>query len=214
MKPIFYRHNENRVKIKICGIVDVQTARLAINAGADALGFVFAPESRRYIDPETARRVIASIPDFVDSVGVFVDSSRTEINRIAQYCNLNIIQLHDFKFSSPPKYSLPTIRCVRVKDSINQDSINIPNADAILIDTYHPDLAGGTGETFDWRKLANIKINEPLILAGGLNSHNVAEAINIIKPCAVDVSSGVETNGKKDIGKIKEFIKAAREVTL
>jgi len=209
----FYRGE--RVKVKICGILDLHTAKEATRAGADALGFVFARESKRYIEPQQAREIISALPRAVNTVGVFVNTPVQDIIQIADHCNLDVIQLHSDKEMHPcPGLNLPVIRCLRVKDRTDVDRIDSIKADAILLDTYHPDLAGGTGKPFNWTAARDIKRNIPLILAGGLNRHNVREAIETVRPCAVDVSSGVETGGVKDISKIRSFIRTVKEASL
>lgn len=204
-----------RVKVKICGIQDVHTALEAAKAGADALGFIFVPESKRYVKPQLAREIISSLPPGVDAVGVFVNTPTSEINQIAAYCNLDIIQLHGKeKTGDYSDLSRQVIKCIKVKSKLNVTQIDTIKADAVLLDTYHPQMAGGTGKTFDWNIAGKIKTTKPIILAGGLNPNNVMEAIKTVKPFAVDVSSGVETGGVKDISKIREFIKKAKEVFL
>lgn len=207
-------HRGETVKVKICGIKDVLTAKQAAEAGADALGFVFARESKRYVEPQQAREIIAALPPGVRTVGVFVDTPAVEISRIAALCNLDIIQLHSHEEPEYQDLKLPVIKCHRIKDRPDPEQILRTKADAILLDTYHPRMAGGTGKSFNWSIVKNIKSNVPLILAGGLTPDNVREAIEMVRPCAVDVSSGVETNGVKDISKIKSFIRRAKEVKL
>lgn len=202
------------MKVKICGIKDLPTAKQAVDAGADALGFVFARQSKRYIKPEEAKNIISALPRTVQAIGVFVNAPALEITRIADMCNLDIVQLHGDEKINHQDLDLPVIKCHRVKDRPILEEIICTEADAILLDTYHPHMDGGTGKTFNWSTLRNFPIKLPLILAGGLTSDNVKEAIETVKPCAVDVSSGVETNGVKDASKIKSFIRRAKEVQL
>lgn len=199
------------VKVKICGITDLSTALAAVNAGADALGFVFAPRSRRRIEPAAARDIISALPSSIDTVGVFTGTPPEEICRIAAYCNLDIIQLQG---GDTLPAGLPVIQCLRVGDKGVVEGNFLPGAAALLLDTYHPEMDGGTGMTFNWQIAAGITTNLPLILAGGLNSANVARAIKTVRPAAVDVSSGVETGGKKDSKKIKAFIQTVKEVKI
>jgi len=209
---VFFQRGD-RVKVKICGIRDQETAKAAVDAGADALGFIFVPESKRYISPHEAKVIIAAMPPGVVAVGVFSNASLESVNKIAVQCNLTAIQLH----GEEPSYylnttSLPVIRCVKVQDKFDLSQVRAIKADAILLDTYHPYLSGGTGETFDWSLVKNAGESVPLILAGGLTADNVSTAVKTVRPCAVDVSSGVESYGVKDKVKIKAFIAKAKEV--
>ncbi|WP_027364575.1 phosphoribosylanthranilate isomerase [Desulfotruncus alcoholivorax] len=205
-------NKDYQVKVKICGITGADTALAAVEAGADALGFVFAP-SRRRIQPEAARAIIAQLPPFVARVGVFVNSSPAEIEQIARYCGLTAVQLSG---DEPPGYSLnlslPVIRSLRVGNGKPVPGLNGFRADAFLFDTYCEKSYGGTGKTFDWSLLENMACPKPLLLAGGLNPFNVREAVRTVRPYAVDVSGGVETDGQKDTQKIKEFIALAKGV--
>ena len=201
-----------QVKVKICGITGVDMALAAVEAGADALGFVFAP-SRRRVQPEAARAIIAQLPPFVARVGVFVNSAPGEIEQIARHCGLTAVQLSG---DEPPGYALdlalPAIRSLRVGNGKPVPDLNGFKADAFLFDTYCDKSYGGTGKTFDWSLLENKACPKPVILAGGLNPFNVREAVRTVRPYAVDVSGGVETNGQKDAQKIKEFITLAKGV--
>ena len=203
------------VRVKICGIMNEQTASAAVDAGADALGFVFA-QSRRQVTPAMAKEIIATVPPFISRAGVFVNSSPEEVRDIVSYCGLDTVQLHGEE--DPANYRALLYRTVkviiscRVKDDESvRGVLNYP-ADAYLFDTYKKGLPGGTGEVFDWAILNKFIFPAPVILSGGLNTENVAQAVQAVKPYAVDVSSGVETAGIKDIEKIKTFIKQAKGV--
>lgn len=207
-----------RVRVKICGITDTLTALAAVEAGADALGFVFAT-SRRQVTPEIARGIIQHLPPFVTRVGVFVNTPPAEVADIAAYCGLSAIQLSDDEeinnnFSKSPYHNLPVIQTLRVGGGRGLPRWPRCQADAFLFDTYKEGTYGGTGEVFDWRILQNVDCPKPVILAGGLNAANVRAAVKLVKPYAVDVSGGVETGGHKDIGKIKEFIVQAKGVLI
>jgi len=192
--------NGMKVKVKICGITTLRAALAAAHAGADALGFVFAP-SPRQISPQEAKKLIQALPPFIIKVGVFVNLPLKEVEDIASYCNLDFIQLHG---SEPPEYCRllrqkhRIIKAFQVKNGVSEALIDTYSVDAVLLDTYSPSRAGGTGKSFDWILAQNLKLAPPLILSGGLTPENVREAIALVKPYAVDVSSGVETNGKKD----------------
>jgi phosphoribosylanthranilate isomerase len=200
------------VRVKICGITDAATALAAAEAGADALGFVFAP-SRRRVTPEQARDIISRLPPFVARVGVFVNTPPGEVAEIARYCGLTAVQLSG---DEPPGYhvdfSLPVIRALRLGNGRPLPNLEDYRCDAFLFDTYREGCYGGTGSTFDWSLLKGLPRPKPFILAGGLNAANVADAVRVARPYAVDVSGGVETGGRKDIQKIKEFISLAKGV--
>lgn len=204
----------DNVRVKICGITDFKTAMAAVDAGADALGFVFA-ESPRKIDGEKARSIATQLPPFVAKVGVFVDAPAEVVRQIVLYCGLDAIQLHG---NESPEYCLQVretgrkiIKAVAVRDYESLSLVEHYPVDAVLADTFIPGKAGGTGKSFNWKYLANNKLSLPLILAGGLAPENVRQAIAEVKPYAVDVSSSVETNGVKDTDKIRAFIRRVKE---
>lgn len=197
------------VRVKICGIKTWAEARAALEAGAHALGFVFAPSPRR-IHPETAREIITKLPPLVTTVGVFVNEPRYSLLEIASFCRLDVLQLHG---EEPPEYcrgiSQRLIKAIRVRDINSLELIPQYRVDAFLLDAFVPGRAGGTGHTFNWEIARRAKeLGPPIILAGGLTPENVAEAIRQVRPYAVDVSSGVETNGQKDPVKIARFMEA------
>lgn len=199
------------VRIKICGIKDIDTALAAVEAGADALGFVFAPSSRR-ITKEKAKEIIRVLPPFIDRVGVFVNASPEEVEETADFCGLTSIQLSG---DEPPDYYVPAryklIRGFRIGNTSLSFNFNEFHCDAFLFDSFQPGSYGGTGQTFNWEILKSVAIPKPVILAGGLNINNVRTAITKVRPYGVDVSSGVETNGKKDPSKIKEFVQLVKK---
>jgi phosphoribosylanthranilate isomerase len=201
-------------RIKICGITNIDDAEAAIEYGADALGFVFYPDSPRAVSPDAAKSIISSLPPFVTTVGVFVDESKDEIERISSHAGLNIIQLHG---SEPPdkcNLSRKTVKAIRVKELSDLEVLNkYTNVTAFLLDAYSPDALGGTGQVFNWEIAVEAKRFGNIILAGGLNPDNVGEAIKQVCPYAVDVASGVESNtkGKKDHLRLKAFIENAKK---
>ena len=199
-------------KIKICGITNIEDAILAIDLGADALGFMFYEQSRRYIRPSEARYIISQLPPFITTVGVFVDQSLDEINNIKEKAGFDTIQLHgDESAELCEKLGGRTIKTIRVRDSINSMEVERYPTHAILFDTYSSKGYGGTGESFSWEILKDLNTSKKLILSGGLGPENVSEAIQIVKPYAVDVSSGVEESyGKKSPEKLKKFIETVR----
>jgi phosphoribosylanthranilate isomerase len=212
--------------VKICGIQTMKAAVAAVEAGADAIGFVFAP-SRRQVTPDRAQALIMGLPPETVTVGVFVDASVAEMKQVAAYTGLKAIQMHG---SEPPEYidevGLPVIKAFRISGP--DDLAQLPayrKAAGLLLDPYVPGQHGGTGQTLDWKLVrwaaqtlrnAGVELSGPdepltpgrpkLILAGGLKVENVDEAIRQAEPGGVDVSSGVETNGEKDINKIYDFV--------
>ncbi|GGH72417.1 N-(5'-phosphoribosyl)anthranilate isomerase [Compostibacillus humi] len=192
--------------VKICGITTSETAEAAAAAGADFIGFVFAA-SRRKITPERAKMIARSLSSSVKTVGVFVNETVEQMVNIAEYVGLDYLQLHGDEGEAVSKQlPRPVIKAFSVKDKSIKNIMNYP-CDYYLIDSP----GGGTGKSFDWKLLDKFNLDaSKLILAGGLNPENVQEAIRVVKPAGVDVSSGVETNGAKDIKKIKQFIHATK----
>ena len=200
-----------RTRIKICGITDLHQAREIVAMGVDGLGFIFVKESPRYIDPEEAREIIRNIPPFVDAVGVFMNEDPDLVNDIAQYCDLTMAQLHG---SEPPDYcktiSCRVLKAIRVRPETSS-SVFAPYFGVVkgfLLDTYRQGQGGGTGETFDWHLVEGLELPGPVVLAGGISPDNVSAAIDIAKPFAVDVNSGVESApGRKDLAKVQQLVR-------
>jgi phosphoribosylanthranilate isomerase len=201
------------VRIKICGITRIEDALAAIAAGADALGFVFYARSPRAVTPAQASAIIAALPPFVTTVGLFVDMSRAELTRLLSEVPLDLLQFHgDEGPDDCAGYGRPYIKALRVKagDDVAAAIARYPAASGILLDTFVAGTPGGTGEAFDW-SLVPQDAAKPLILAGGLTPENVADAVRQVRPYAVDVSGGVEASkGIKDAAKIQAFIQQAR----
>lgn len=199
--------------VKICGIKDIESALVAVENGADALGFVFAPSSRQIV-PEKAKKIMDTIPGDVLRVGVFVDAPISLVKEIVNYCALTILQLHGSEsVDYCRQFEKPVIKAIRVGERGNfypAPELYKGAVRAFLADTYQPEKNGGTGLSFSWGEAGNIKKYGPVILAGGLNPYNVYQALNIARPDGVDVSSGVETDGRKDSKKIKRFIKEVK----
>lgn len=199
-------------KIKICGITNLNDAFLALDLGADALGFIFYRNSKRYISPEDASRIISKLPPFVTTVGVFVNQGVQELKSMKRETGFDLFQLHG---DEEPDYCRElgnsVIKAIRVKDRISQEDVDSFPVQALLFDAYSAADFGGTGRSFNWELLKGIALSKSVILSGGLTSENVAEAIDIVNPYAVDVSSGVEDYpGKKNPVKLKAFIEAVR----
>ena len=201
------------VRVKICGITRVEDALAAAAAGADAIGLVFYAKSPRAVDVEQARAILAALPPFVTSVGLFVDAERSELERILASVPLDLLQFHgDESVQQCEAFGRPYIKALRVKagDDIAAQVARYPSAQGILLDAYVEGVPGGTGEAFDWSLIPQA-LSKPLILAGGLRPDNVAEAVSRVRPYAVDVSGGVEASkGVKDVEKVGAFIRAAR----
>lgn len=201
------------VRVKICGITRVEDALAAAAAGADAIGLVFYAKSPRAVDIEQAREILAALPPFVTTVGLFVDAERSELERILASVPLDLLQFHgDESVQQCEAFGRPYIKALRVKagDDIAAQVARYPSAQGILLDAYVEGVPGGTGEAFDWSLIPQA-LSKPLILAGGLRPDNVAEAVSRVRPYAVDVSGGVEASkGVKDVEKVGAFIRAAR----
>lgn len=199
-----------RTRIKVCGMTDKLEAKGAVDTGVDALGFIFAPQSPRHVEPDSAREIIRLLPPYVDAVGVFVDEQIEVVNEIVKYCGLTIAQLHG---SESPEYcanvSCRVVKSFRIESSRDLEPIESFSGvvAGVLLDTYHEKVAGGTGKVFDWNILEHREFSQPVLLAGGLTSENVYEAIEKIRPFAVDVNSGVEYEpGRKSLEMLKKFV--------
>ncbi|MFD1412582.1 phosphoribosylanthranilate isomerase [Oceanobacillus jeddahense] len=197
--------------IKICGITSSEIAETAVQAGADFLGFVFA-KSKREISADQARKIIAALPEHVKSVGVFVNKDVQEIEKIARITGLDLIQLHgEESAETVSSLTLPVIKSLPGTEEGIKKAAQYDAASYLLMDSPPlPHAHGGNGISFNWSMLKDYTFSNQLILAGGLTPENVAEAIQLVNPSGVDVSSGVETDGKKDPDKIKAFIQAAK----
>ena len=201
-------------RIKICGITNIEDALYAIEAGADALGFVFYEKSPRYVTPLKVQRIVTALPPLVTTVGLFVNSSADKVRQTMALTRLQVVQLHGDE--SPEDCRLepyPVIKAlpVRSEESL-KDAEDYP-VSALLLDAWSGKQYGGSGRSFDWQLAKHLAGKMPLILAGGLNAGNVAAAIEQVRPYAVDVSSGVESSpGRKDRKKISEFIEQVRRL--
>lgn len=200
------------LKIKICGITNKEDALHASECGADALGFIFYDKSPRYIEPAEAKSIIAALPPFVTTVGVFVNEDMNDISDIALMTGIAAIQLHG---NESPSYCKliegKLIKAIRVKNEQSIETLKKYQVDAFLLDSYDKKSYGGSGLTFDWELAKKAKEYGKIILAGGLTPANIEEALKKVAPYGVDVSSGVEkTPGIKDKKKVKDFILKAK----
>jgi phosphoribosylanthranilate isomerase len=209
-----------RTRIKICGITRIEDAMLAAESGADAVGLNFASAAKRRIAPEAAKAIVAALPPMVQTVGVFVDATSEYIRTVIAQTGIAMVQLHG---SEPAEQvaelaPLPVLRAVPVRDTTTATWIEDHLAECwragrlpcgLLLDAYQPGVAGGTGRQWDWSLVERLEVSVPLILAGGLDPDNVAEAITAVRPFAVDVASGVESSpGIKNPDKLRAFIRA------
>lgn len=200
------------VLVKICGIGTLDDARLASELGAAAVGFVFWPGSPRFIEPELARAIVADLPPFIAPIGVFVDQPREQIVEIAALVKLAAVQLHGHE--APAEYAASAVRVIKaVPVTADFDAAAaceaVPQQATMLLDAHDPVRRGGTGQTIDWSLAAEVARRRPAILSGGLTPSNVAEAIDRVRPYAVDISSGVElAPGIKDPEKLAALFAA------
>ncbi len=203
-----------RLRIKICGITNVADAMAAVDAGADALGFMFYERSKRYVTPDAVAEIVEQLPPFVMRVGVFVDPPEETVNETTSTCGITALQFHGSE--SPEfcgQFGLPVIKAFRITDKNSLEALPRYQTSAWLLDSDVPGQFGGTGTKFDWSLAQRAtSLGRPVILAGGLTPENVAAAVREVRPYGVDVSSGVElAPGRKDAQRMKAFIRAARE---
>jgi phosphoribosylanthranilate isomerase len=205
------------VRVKICGITNLADAQVAVEAGADALGFNFYEKSPRFISTKDAAVISRALPLFTLRVGVFVNPAVELVQRAIGECGLNLLQFHG---DEPPdfctQFGLMSMKAFRVRDGDSLKALPNYRTDAWLLDAYSPEAIGGSGEKFNWNLAVEAqKLGKPIFLAGGLTPENVAEAIRRVQPFGVDVSSGVEFSPrKKDYAKVRAFIVASRNTNL
>ena len=201
------------LRVKICGITNLEDAMASLEAGADALGFVFCASSPRQISPAAAAEIIEALPPFVNTVGLFANSSEKAIAPVLAQCRLDTLQLHG---DEPPgccrNLGLRVIKAFRIRDEESLAGLAAFARETWLLDSFVPGKLGGTGERFNWDLACRVnQSGRRIILAGGLTPDNVASAVRQVRPYAVDVSSGVESHpGKKDHSKLRSFIRAAK----
>lgn len=211
--------------IKICGTTNLDDAQLAVEAGADALGFVFYDKSPRNIDPEKAREIVTELPAYVEKVGVFVDDSFKHIRDVVEQVKLTAVQFYTRTWehvedlvSANGNAISPKLIMALPADELSQANVLIQTRilHAIMLDSGSSERPGGTGKTFDWKRahgvIQGLSLTVPVIVAGGLTPLNVGEAVKFFQPYGVDVASGVEAKpGKKDSRKVQAFVRAVRE---
>jgi len=199
-------------QVKICGITQHDDAQVAVEAGADMLGFIFYPPSPRYIDPEHVREMVDRLPPNVKTVGVFVNESAESITRIVQTSGVQVVQLHgDERPELCQMLSWPVVKAFRFTGQVRPELMANYDVDAFLVEGFHDSLYGGAGAQADWPQVATLHSYGRIILAGGLTPENVQEAVRVVQPYAVDVGSGVEAEpGKKDWQKVRTFVQQAK----
>ncbi len=205
-----------RTRVKICGITQCEDAQLVVEAGADAIGLVFYEKSPRFVSNELAAKISKTIPAFVSRVALFKDADKQMIESVLQAVEIDLIQFHGSEtVGFCEQFSMPYIKALGMKGIETDAGFLLANAEkyssakALLLDGHAPGEAGGTGETFDWASIA--AVSKPVVLAGGLNPENVKQAIKLVHPFAIDVSSGVENApGIKDKAKVAAFMKQVK----
>lgn len=203
----------------MCGVTNIEDAIEAIDAGVDALGFIFVEKSPRYIAPEQAKEIVSQLPPLISFVGVFVDQDPVEVMEIIEYCGLSYVQLHG---NEDPDYCeklshtaspCKIIKAFRVGTGSREADFS-PYQECVtgyLLDTYVEGQEGGTGRSFDWTIIESLDLRCPVILAGGLTPENVVEALQVVHPFAIDINSGVEEQpGKKDYTKLHALLEQVR----
>ncbi|BCB97307.1 N-(5'-phosphoribosyl)anthranilate isomerase [Dissulfurispira thermophila] len=199
------------IRVKICGITNIEDALSAVDYGADALGFIFFEKSPRCVSPEKAREIISLLPPFVTTIGVFVNEDTEKIKEIMNFTGINVLQLHGDEGPDMCSIWHKVIKAFRLRDFTDLKPLEKYRCSAFLLDTYSPESFGGTGQIFNWDIAVEAKRFGRIILSGGLNPDNIEKAIRWVRPYAVDVSSGIEEEkGKKDLRKMREFIEKAK----
>jgi phosphoribosylanthranilate isomerase len=204
------------VRIKVCGNTAVDTALAAVDAGADMLGFIMAEHTPRSLTPRIAKQIVAEMPPNVDLVGVFVSRPIAEVADIAGEVGFTAVQLHGAEtWDEAATLDLPVIRGVRLQSAAAAVEVAWPPASILLVDAHDPGLPGGTGQTFPWEWAEDLALRYRLMVSGGLDSSNVADAIRALEPWGVDASSRLESSpGVKDPARVRAYVRAAREAEL
>lgn len=204
----------NTTRVKICGLTRPGDVDAAVAAGADALGFVFTPRSKRFLEAGAARELVRRVPAFVTCVGLFMNQDVADVERVLQVVPLGLLQFHGGEGRAfCTRFGLPYVKALAVSSATEASrATEYPDAAALLLDSHEPGAPGGTGKTLDWDSLPSFE--RPVVLAGGLTPGNVGRAVASLRPWAVDVSSGVEDSpGVKNAEKMIRFINEAKRET-
>jgi len=201
--------------VKICGITNTGDARVAAEAGADAVGLIFA-ESPRRVGIEGARRISIALPENIIRIGVFVDEEPAEVLRISRKVGLDLAQLHGDEtpdtVTAVRESGVKVMKALRVRDAASIDALDGYEADLFLLDAYSEKARGGTGERFDWRVAKSLRGRDNIVVSGGLGPENVREAVEFFEPYGVDASSSLEDEpGRKNGERVRRFVLAARD---
>lgn len=204
----------SRTRIKFCGLTRLDDVRAAVELGVDAIGFVLTKKSRRFVDPAHARTLRDALPPFVSAVALFMDDDAAWVEHVIATLRPDLLQFHGAEPASfAESFDRPYLKAVPMASVIDVDAFaaSHPHASGFLLDSHALGAAGGSGEAFDWARVPR-NFARPLVLAGGLDAGNIAQAIAIAKPYAVDVSSGIESApGIKDAAKMRAFVDAVRD---
>jgi len=202
-----------RTRVKICGITRPEDALVAADLGVDAIGLVFYPKSPRYVEASRAAEIVSAIPPFMTTVALFLDARQDFIQQVLNTAPVDLLQFHGDECPADcGTFGRPYIKAIGMKGGVNAQAYadTYPDAQGFLLDSHAVGEAGGTGQRFDWASVP--KLNKPVILAGGLRPDNVAEAVNLARPYALDISSGVESSpGIKDKDMMQEFISEVKK---
>ncbi len=206
-----------RLRVKICGLTRVEDARLAVELGADAVGFILWPASPRFIEPQKAAAIVKALPPFVARVGVFVDAGPDEVRRTADLIGLSAVQLHgDERVDDFTNAGRPVMKAVSLSDDADvHAAVNLPASVTVLVDALDREKRGGTGRHADWDRAAMVGKNRPIVLAGGLSADTVEDAVARVAPWGIDVSSGVEdAPGIKSAARLRALFARLRALDL
>lgn len=206
------------MRVKICGITQIEQGKAIVELGADSIGFICVPESPRYVSADRLRAIADTLPSETVKIGVFANHGVTEIISVVQQAHLSAVQLHG---TESPEFcrqvrqairpEIELIKAFRLKSaaSLGETSAYLDCVDTLLLDAYHPQMLGGTGHTIDWQDLLQFKPAIPWLLAGGLTPDNISEALSRLQPDGIDLSSGVERSpGDKDLAKVAQLFEA------
>jgi phosphoribosylanthranilate isomerase len=208
------------MRVKICGITKPEQGKAIAKMGATALGFICVHSSPRYVTVDSIQTIKSQLPPFIDTIGVFANAEKTEITQLIKATGLSGVQLHG---EETPEFCLElrqtlknieVIKALKIKNinSLDRVSYYYNSVDTLLLDAYHPQLLGGTGKVIPWQELTNFSPPIPWLLAGGLNPDNILEALKILQPSGIDLSSGVERSpGDKDLDKVADLFNNLRK---